>query len=89
MGEGFGGFGGFGGGGGGGEGGEEEKQERERKEEREREERERKEERVATTLEKVGSVVVCAYWLFGHRVVCCIFLCVGCGGRGEEGGRKE
>lgn len=88
MGEGFGGFGGFGGGGGGGEEEKQEEKKEREKEEREREERE-KEERVATTVEKVGSVVVCAYWLFGLRVVCCIFLCVGCGGRGEEGGGKE
>lgn len=73
MGEGFGGFGGFGGGGGG---------EEEGKEEKEGEEREEKE---ATRVEKVGAVVEHA----GLYAVCFISLCVGCGGRGEEGGRKE
>lgn len=81
MGEGFGGFGGFGGGGGGGE--------EEKEGEKEEREREKEEERVATTVEKVGSVVVCAYWLFGYTGSYAVFLCVGCGGRGEEGGRKE
>ena len=32
---------------------------------------------------------VCILVVWARRIVCCIFLCVGCGGRGEEGGRKE